>query len=673
MLARFQGVIKQYYFAVIVILVIYALAVNEQVGKLCAGVAILLFGMLFLGEGFRAFSGGFLERVLAKYTNNAVKSIIFGTVATTIMQSSSLVSVLAISFVSASLIGLTQGIGVMFGANLGNTAGSWLIVGASSINISALALPLIVGGLLFNFQASKTYKGIGKVLAGLGFFFLGVFYIKAGFESFHGVMDLSKYTLDGYAEVFGFLLLGALITSIIQSSHATLAIIITAFLEQQISYTGALSATLGTSVGGVVTALVASLSANVDGRRLALANCMFNFTTVLIVAVFFFQFQHLNDFLGDAMGFAKTLEEGNSYLLRLAIFHTLFNLFGVVLLIGFIPAMAKLLTKLLKSNTKTQTISTPLFISEILLSYPDTAMGALNNEVKHLYDNAYMIISRAIGFHRQDISSTAAFSSLIKKKDLLKEDINVSELYNTQIKSLFNAIMDFSTKLQVFTTNKDHIERVVAIQIASRKIAEATKNVGLLERNMRKHSTGSNVALKKEYDDMRLDLGKLLRMIEYIKKAPKEDRKDMKKLLKEQKKFFKMQDREAFDIVESLIAKKAINAADGTSLLNDLSFINNVAKELIGAINHIYGLSKNTDIGKKRKKDKKKLQPAEDEKYLKKLSVDKEAIDESSKHSSKNSATKKNALDKSKKPSATKNHTKKSSQPPKKQPTKRVK
>ena len=131
MLARFQGVIKQYYFAVIVILVIYALAVNEQVGKLCAGVAILLFGMLFLGEGFRAFSGGFLERVLAKYTNNAVKSIIFGTVATTIMQTSSLVSVLAISFVSASLIGLTQGIGVMFGANLGNTAGSWLIVGAS--------------------------------------------------------------------------------------------------------------------------------------------------------------------------------------------------------------------------------------------------------------------------------------------------------------------------------------------------------------------------------------------------------------------------------------------------------------------------------------------------------------------------------------------------------------
>ncbi len=625
MLARFQGVIKQYYFAVIVILVIYALAVNEQVGKLCAGVAILLFGMLFLGEGFRAFSGGFLERVLAKYTKNSIKSIMFGTLATTIMQSSSLVSVLAISFVSASLIGLTQGIGVMFGANLGNTAGSWLIVGASSINISALALPLIVGGLLFNFQASKTYKGIGKVLAGLGFFFLGVFYIKAGFESFHGVMDLSQYKLDGYKEVFGFLLLGALITSIIQSSHATLAIIITAFLEQQISYTAALSAVLGTSVGGVVTALVASLSANVNGRRLAIANCMFNFTTVLIVAVFFPYFLDLNNFLGDTFGFAKTLEEGNSCLLRLALFHTLFNVFGVVLLIGFIPAMANFLNKALKSDTKTQTVSTPLFISEILLSYPDTAMGALNNEVKHLYDNAYMIISRAIGFHREDISSSAAFSSLIKKKDLLKADIDIAELYNTQIKTLFNAIMDFSTKLQVFTTNREHIERIVSIQIASRKIAEATKNIGLLEDNMKKYSTGSNAALKKEYDDMRLDLGKLLRMIEHIKKAPKDDRKDAKKLLKEQKKFFKLQDREAFDIVEALINRKAVSAAEGTSLLNDLSFINNVAKELIGAINHIYGLSKNTYIGKKSKKKREALLNKQKESSAKNPKVQKDS------------------------------------------------
>ena len=297
MMARFQSLIRQYSLSVMIVIVIYALSVNEQLGKLCAGVAILLFGMLFLGDGFKAFSGGFLEKTLTNSTKTPLRSVIFGTIVTTIMQSSSLVSVLSISFVSASLITLVQGIGVMFGANLGNTTGSWLVAGASSINISSLALPLIVGGLLFNFQSNLIYKGIGKVLAGLGFFFLGIFYIKAGFEGFKSVMDLSQYHLEGYKAIIGFLFIGALITSIIQSSHATLAIIITAYLEQQIGYEQALAAVLGTSVGGVVTALVASLSTNIEGRRLAVANCIFNFTSVFIVAIFFHYFVFVNDII----------------------------------------------------------------------------------------------------------------------------------------------------------------------------------------------------------------------------------------------------------------------------------------------------------------------------------------------------------------------------------------
>ena len=210
---------RQYSVTIAVICVIYGLAVNEQFGKLCAGVAILLFGMLFLSDGFKAFSGGFLEKTLTNSTKTPLRSILFGTIVTSLMQSSSLAS---------------------------------------------LALPLIVGGLLFNFQKSVIYKGAGKILAGLGFFFLGVFYIKMGFEDFKDVMDLSQYKLEGYKAIVGFIFIGALVTSIIQSSHATLAIIISAYVESQIGYTEALAATLGTSVGGVVTALVASLSTNIE-------------------------------------------------------------------------------------------------------------------------------------------------------------------------------------------------------------------------------------------------------------------------------------------------------------------------------------------------------------------------------------------------------------------------
>ena len=595
MLARFQSLIRQYSITIMVIIVIYALSVNEQLGKLCAGVAILLFGMLFLGDGFKAFSGGFLEKTLTNSTKTSLRSVIFGTIVTTLMQSSSLVSVLSISFVSASLITLIQGIGVMFGANLGNTTGSWLIAGASSISISSLALPLIVGGLLFNFQSNLLYKGVGKILAGLGFFFLGVFYIKAGFEGFKDVMDLSQYELEGYRAVLGFLFIGALITSIIQSSHATLAIIITAYFEQQIGYEQALAAVLGTSVGGVVTALVASLSTNIEGRRLAVANCIFNFTTVFIVAVFFNYFVMINNAISDAIGL------GQDSILRLAVFHTLFNLFGVILLIAFIPKIANFLTKTLKGHNTGESV--PLFINDSILPYKDTALEALDNEVKHLYDNAFAIISHTIGFSRADIRSTKEFDEIKNNKDWFKQTFNVTELYNTQIKVLFNAIMDFSTKLQTFANETQYVERIVALQIASRKIAEATKNIGLLQANMKKHATGNNPALQKEYDDMRLELGQLLRMIEEIKHAPKESLEALKDDLKKQKKFFKQQDKDAFNVVEKLIQENAINAANGTSLLNDLSFIHNVAKELISAANHIYGMSNIKAVGKANMQD----------------------------------------------------------------------
>lgn len=595
MMARFQSLIRQYSLSVMVVIVIYALSVNEQLGKLCSGVAILLFGMLFLGDGFKAFSGGFLEKTLTNSTRTPLRSVIFGTIVTTLMQSSSLVSVLSISFVSASLITLVQGIGVMFGANLGNTTGSWLIAGASSINISSLALPLIVGGLLFNFQSNLLYKGIGKVLAGLGFFFLGVFYIKAGFEGFKHVMDLSQYHLEGYKAIIGFIFIGAIITSIIQSSHATLAIIITAYLEQQIGYEQALAAVLGTSVGGVVTALVASLSTNIEGRRLAVANCIFNFTTVIIVAIFFHYFVLINDTISNAIGLAQ------DSILRLAVFHTLFNLFGVILLVGFIPKIATFLNKILKGHNAGETV--PLFINDSILPYKDTAIEALDNEVRHLYDNAFAIIAHTIGFSRTDIRSTKDFKEILNNKEWFKQTFNVSELYNTQIKVLFNAIMDFSTKLQTFTNETRYIERIVALQIASRKIAEATKNIGLLQANMKKHATGNNLALQKEYDDMRLDLGQLLRMMEEIRHEPKENLEELKDNLKKQKKFFKRQDKDAFNVVEKLIQDNAINAANGTSLLNDLSFIHNVAKELIGATNHIYGMTSIKTISKTDVKD----------------------------------------------------------------------
>ncbi|EJO7019415.1 Na/Pi cotransporter family protein [Campylobacter jejuni] len=157
--------------------------------------------MTNLGIGFKVFSGDLLEKILVKSTDTKIKSILFGTL---IMQSSTLVSIITISFLSAGLISLGAGIGIIFGVNLGNTASSWLIVGLTNIKILMLAIPLLIIGVLFFFQKDSILKGLGNIFIGIGFFFLGVDYIKSGFENFKHIIDLSRFDFAGFKGVFVF-------------------------------------------------------------------------------------------------------------------------------------------------------------------------------------------------------------------------------------------------------------------------------------------------------------------------------------------------------------------------------------------------------------------------------------------------------------------------------------
>ncbi len=189
--------LKKILIPTILVFISYGFWVSPDFKEIAAGVSIFLFGMLFLEDGFKAFTGGILEKVLARTTNTLPRSIGFGVVSTTIMQSSSLVSVISISFISAGLITLAAGIGILFGANLGTTTGAWLVAGFGlNVKISAYAMPMLVFGIVLTFQKSRALKGIGSVLAGLGFLFLGIHHMKEGFEAFRDQIDLARFAID---------------------------------------------------------------------------------------------------------------------------------------------------------------------------------------------------------------------------------------------------------------------------------------------------------------------------------------------------------------------------------------------------------------------------------------------------------------------------------------------
>ncbi len=565
---------------VLVFVLMYCLVVFPELAKILAGVAILLIGMMNLSAGFKVFSGGLLEKILTKSTDTRFKSIAFGVITTVLMQSSTLVSIISISFLSAGLITLAQGIGIVFGANLGNSAGSWLIVGLTNINISTLAIPLIVSGTLLGFQKDNILKGVGSIFMGIGFFFLGVDYIKNGFESYKEIMDLSQFNFVGFKGVLIFVALGALTTGIVQSSHATLAIIISALVSGQIGYENALAATLGTSVGGVVTAVIASLSTNIEGKKLALANCIFNFTIALLVIIFFPYFVHLVDITASIIGISQ-----ENLPLKTALFHTLFNLVAVIFISLFIAQIVLFLDKVVKAP-KDRDMDVPLYLNKNIIEYPNTAIEALQKESMHLYNNAYAMIAHTIGFNRSDIRGKVSFDEIIASKKWFSGDVDLDYLYKRKIKVLFDAIMEFSTKAQSYIEDDDKNNRIFSFKLASRDIVEATKNLKIIQTNMKAYASSSNEYLANEYNIMRKDLGELLRSIEELKLMKDENVRLILMQLKAAKELLKEKDYNALRKVENLIANNSVT--NGTSILNDSAFIIQIATQLIEAVEIIF-------------------------------------------------------------------------------------
>src|SRR6056297_3280762 len=301
------SVLKNYSVTLPLAALVLAFWFSPDLQEVAAGVAIFLFGIFMLQDGFKLLSGGNLERLLGAATRSTPRALAFGLVSSTLVQSSSLVSVVTISFLSAGLISLVGGIGIVFGANLGTTTGAWIVAGLGlKVNIAAWAMPMIAVSALLVFQKAAVPRGIGYALAGIGFLFLGIHYMKIGFEAFRDHIDLARYALPGLAGLVVYTALGMLATVVMQSSHATMVLLLTALAAGQITYDNAIAVAIGANVGTTVTAMLGALGANHQGRRLALAHLVFNVATAAVALGFIAQLREAVDAISAAVGIAAT-------------------------------------------------------------------------------------------------------------------------------------------------------------------------------------------------------------------------------------------------------------------------------------------------------------------------------------------------------------------------------
>ncbi len=549
----------------------YGFWISPDFKEISAGVAIFLFGMFALQEGFAAFTGGALEKILRKSTNKMWKSLSFGFTAATVMQSSSLVSVITISFLSSGLIGLVEGMGILFGANVGTTTGAWLIAGFGlKVKISAYAMPMLVFGVVLIFQKSKSLKGVGYILAGLGFLFLGIHYMKEGFETFQNQINLTDYAMEGLSGVLVFTLIGILATIIMQSSHATLVLVITALSVSQITYGNALALVIGANVGTTITAIMGSITSNTNGKRLALADVLFKVAAGIVFIILMNPIMELVSTIATYLGLAE-----DDYTLKLAIFHTIFNVSGVIIMVPMIKQLIKLVSTLVPER-KIHTTE-PIFLNGSALELPDTAIEAVRKESVHLYDNAFAIIAHGLSLHRHDILSENDLEQIIVKNRRAIE-IDIDEQYNTNIKYLYGEIIAYISRAVMIMTAEQN-EELFVLRAACRDIVEAIKDTKHLHKNMSQYIASENEDIRAEYNKIRIFLGSVLRQIAEMEYNKDENLSVLS--LDTIKLEMKENDTTTNGMLEVLIREGRITPLMATSLMNDSAYVYDVTKNLV--------------------------------------------------------------------------------------------
>ena len=563
---------KKYLSYILLISLAYLLYVNEDSKYIVAGVAVFIIGMQFMEDGFKFFSGGILEKLIANSTNTNSKAIFLGITATAILQSSSLIAIIVISFLSAKIISLAGALGVVFGSAVGTTATTWIVSTLGvKIDIAAFALPMIIFGVIFRFYKNRNFQGVGNILLGLGFVFLGIGYMKDGFEDLKQGIDLAQFAIDGYAGIIVYTLIGAFATVIIQSSSATMALTVTALVTGQIVYINAMAIAVGANIGTATTAALGAMVSNANSKRMAVGLFIFKGITAVITLTSLYLMIDFVDYISKYLGI-----KSDDWAMKLAVFHTLFNLVGLIIFSFFIPKLVIFLKKLFVED-KDSYISKPKFIDMEVIAVPFAALKATRKETIHLYDNASEVLSHAIMLHRHRYIGKSNISKIVKESsDII--DLNIDEFYESRIKSLYSDIIDYST---YFINELDDEKRSYLndLRNACRDIAESVKNTKELQKNVRKYISSNNSYIKDEYNFIREAIAKTINTINEMKNSKDDiDVLSKSELLKE---YLKGLDVIATRRIDILIREKRIDKKMATSLLNDSYHANLIISRLI--------------------------------------------------------------------------------------------
>ena len=407
--------------------------------KLLGSLALFLYGMKIMSEGLQKFAGDRLRRILTAMTTNRVTGVLTGVLITALIQSSSATTVMVVSFVNAGLLSLSQSIGVIMGANIGTTVTAWIISALGfKVDMAAMSLPLLAIGVPLLFSGKSNRKYIGEFIFGFSFLFMGLSMLKSNAPDLGQNPEMlsfvQNYTDMGFASVILFVLIGTVLTMIVQASAATMAITLIMCANGWISFELGAALVLGENIGTTITANLAALTGNVPAKRAALAHLVFNVFGVIWVLCLFTPFtQAISWFVTDVM---QTTDEAVAVSFKLSAFHTAFNICNVLLLIWFVKLIEKTVCKIIPQKEQEEEYRLR-FITGGLLSTSELSIMQARKEINLFAER----IHRMFGMVNDllHLSNENEFNKLYSR---IEKYENISDSMEVEIANYLNKVSE---------------------------------------------------------------------------------------------------------------------------------------------------------------------------------------------------------------------------------------
>jgi len=429
---------------------------------LLGAVGLFLYGMKIMSEGLQKTAGSRLRSILAWMTKNRVLAIITGVVITALIQSSSASVSMVVSFVNAGLMPLEQSLAVSFGAALGTTFTEWIIaIFGFKVKMSAFLLPLLAFGVPMLFIKKNNYKNIGELLIGFAFLFMGLDAISANVpdlsQSPEVFASLQQYTSMGFLSIVFFTLVGWVVTMVIQSSAATFAIVLIMAAKGWISFDIACAMVLGASIGTSITPLLASLGGNAEAKKAALGHALFNLFGAVWVLIIFQPFVSMVTWvvkdlfhLGDPLALYNSVKggasvEGNALMqeqvamsIGMTMFHTIFKLCNLLIMIWFTKLYVKLLNAIIKSKKKEDEEFQLKYIQGGLMSASELNIDPAQREIVVFAGR----VERMLGMVKELVHTKTGTPEFNKILSRIQKYEDITDRMEFEIGSYLNKVLD---------------------------------------------------------------------------------------------------------------------------------------------------------------------------------------------------------------------------------------